>query len=345
MRFLGAQGPVSTAHAAERRDRRQVEITSELRLTVERGFRYLLRQQTAAGDFDDEFPVAINALAGIAFLSGGYTERLGPPRYTEALRRTTEAILRRQTDAGYFDDGESRMYGHGFATLFLAELYGTRGTEEEKRLETALRKAVRLIEMSQGRDGGWDYCPLEDCDGKSGGSDTSITVCQTMALRAARNLGIVVDAGVVRRAGKFVARAQNSDGGFRYRMENDLPYMFRTSLFPRSAAGVCIMYSLGDYNSSAVRRGFDYLEQEYRKSTYFPYYAHYYCAQAMLQAGGRRWREYFAFVRQQLISEQTREGGWRSHGTNRERENDNQATAMALIVLQLPYRFLPILER
>ena len=45
---------------------------------------------------------------------------------------------------------------------------------------------------------------------------------------------------------------------------------------------------------------------------------------------------------QQLDAEQQQaDGGWRANT----RENDTQATAMTLIVLQLPYRFLPILER
>ena len=324
---------------------RSPEITSELRLAIGRGLDYLVKKQTASGDIDSEYSVAVNALAGLAFLSSGHTYNSGPkPAYSRALRLTTEALLRRQRPSGYFDDGQSLMYGHGFATLYLAELFGTM-PDDDGRIQNALRSAIRLIERSQGRDGGWDYCPEGECQRSFGGSDTSITVCQTMALRAARNLGIAIDASVLKSARRFIERAQNDDGGFRYRFgpKSELPLgLLSGSQFPRSAAGVCILYSLGDYNSQRIRDGFRYIEKRYRSSNLFPYYGHYYCAQAMFQVGGRAWREYFTFIRAELLRIQKRDGSWRSKS---ERENSAQATAMALIVLQLPYRLLPIHER
>lgn len=327
------------ARAQTRGDRpMRGEITTESRLATKLGFKYLLdRRLRPSGDFDGEFPVAVNGLVGLAFLAGGYTERAGPPEYTAALRRCTDALLQRQNDAGYFEDGRSQMYGHGFATLYIAELYGM-GGDREKRLQDALRRAVRVIEQSQGRDGGWDYEPLGGR--RTGASDTSITVCQTMALRAARNLGITVDKGVVNAARRYIERAQNPDGGFRYRSEQTI-FRDDSSEFPRSAAGVCILYSLGEYNSRAIRRGFDYLKEHCWSPNLFPYYAQYYCAQAMFQAGGRYWRDYYPRMRDILIQEQLRDGSWEANA----RENDAQATAMALIILQLPHRLLPILER
>ena len=313
------------------------EINTESRLATQRGFKYLLGKLRPSGVFDSEFPVAVNGLVGLAFLAGGYTERSGPTAYTSALRRSTEALLTYQEPSGYFKDGRSRMYGHGFATLYLAELYGMLGSDE-KRLQDALRRALRVIERSQGKDGGWDYQPLGG--ERTGASDTSITVCQTMALRAARNLGIAVDKGVVNAARRYIEGAQNPDGGFRYRSE-ERTFFEDGSDFPRSAAGVCILYSLGEYNSEEIRRGFEYLRRNYWSGNRFPYYAQYYCAQAMFQAGGRYWKEYFPRMRDRFLREQHRDGGWRAG----RRENDVQATAMALILLQLPYRLLPIHER
>ncbi len=313
------------------------EITTESRLATKLGFEYLLRRRRVSGDFDSEFPVAVNALVGIAFLAGGVTEKSGPPSYTEALRHCTAALLARQDESGYFNDGRSQMYGHGFATLYIAELYGTSG-DGQTRLQDALRRAIRVIERSQGQDGGWDYEPLGHQ--RTGASDTSITVCQTMALRAARNLGIVVDTSVVNAARRYIQRAQNPDGGFRYRAMGGT-FRQESSEFPRSAAGVCILYSLGDYSSEAIRRGFEYLRENAWKINLFPYYAQYYCAQAMFQAGGRYWRDYYPRVRDLLIRRQRPDGSWQASA----RENDVQVTAMALIILQLPQRLLPIFER
>jgi hypothetical protein len=343
-----AVGGSALPEEAGRDDRRalQSEITAELRLGVSRGLQHLLSIQRASGDFDDVHPVAVNALVGLAFLSGGYTDRTGPAAYTEALKRGTAALLRRQNPSGYFEDGKSLMYGHGFATLYLAELYGASGSDDAA-VRRALEQAIRVIEGSQSDTGGWDYAPAAQfgsSSGSFGASDTSITVCQTMALRAARDLGIKVDERVVARARTYIGEAQNDDGGFNYRKHRLGRYPFgSSSAFPRSAAGVCILYSLGNYNSEKIKKGFDYLYENYRWpwSNKFPYYAQYYCSQAMFQAGGRYWAEYFPWARKALLEAQGSDGSWRAPP----QENHVQATAMALIVLQLPYRFLPIHER
>ena len=44
------------------------------------------------------------------------------------------------------------MYGHGFATLALAELYGQ---TRRRDLRDKLEKAVKLILSSQNEEGGW----------------------------------------------------------------------------------------------------------------------------------------------------------------------------------------------
>lgn len=322
------------------------EITPELRLGVSRGFEALLARMDRKGELDATYPVAANALGGLAFLAGGYTDTTGPLAYAQALKRITTALLAKQNAKGYFDDGQSLMYGHGFATLYLAELYGTSGSRNAE-LREALERAVRVIEGSQSRSGGWDYGPAPDIHrlrgSRHGASDTSITVCQTMALRAARGLGIRVEETVIARARTYITEAQNGDGGFSYRNQLGSKYFRDSSAFPRSAAGVCILYSLGSYDTDAIRRGFDYVNRNYRWpwSNKFPYYAHYYCAQAMFQAGGSYWTEYFTWVRDRLLERQKPDGSWHAALL----ENDAQATAMSLIILQLPYRFLPIHER
>ena len=162
---------------------------------------------------------------GLAFLAGGYTDQAGPAEFTEALKQITAKLLGYQNEAGYFDDGnKSRMYGHGFATLFLAELYGM-SLERDQDIRGNLRRAIDVIEKSQSSEGGWDYHPAlqfhrdlplsREPPTLHAYSDTSITVCQTMALRAARNLGLEVSEAVVARAQKYITSAQNPDGGFR----------------------------------------------------------------------------------------------------------------------------------
>ena len=48
------------------------------------------------------------------------------------------------------------MYGHGFATTFLAECYGMSPRAD---LREKLSKAVKLIVNTQNKEGGWRYFP------------------------------------------------------------------------------------------------------------------------------------------------------------------------------------------
>ena len=333
--------------------RRFPELTSELRYSVLRALNYLVSHQKRTNSFlSDRYPVAENALVGLAFLTGGYTEKEGGKDYAKSIQKCTTTLLSLQNRQGYFRDRHSRMYGHGFATLFLAELYGMSG-ERSAQVRNALKRAIHVIEKSQSKEGGWDYEPGVRFGGEPPtSSDTSITVCQTMALRAAKNLGLEIDLRVIQRAKSYILKAQNSDGGFSYR--TGIRYARGESGFPRSAAGVCILYNLGQHSRpevrQALRRGVRYLEKHYTDlSNPFAYYAQYYCSQAMFQVGGRHWREYFPWIRGVLLREQEDDGSWRAghpaFSILSMETNKAQTTAMALIVLQLPYRYLPIHER
>src|SRR5262245_7124995 len=70
-----------------------LEITPALRLSIDRGFDYLKRNQMTSGSFagSEGFTVAVNALVGLAFLAGGYTDKEGP--YTETVRLCTRCLL------------------------------------------------------------------------------------------------------------------------------------------------------------------------------------------------------------------------------------------------------------
>ena len=102
------------------------------------------------------------------------------------------------------------MYGHGFATMFLAECYGMSPRPE---LREKLAKAVKIIVNSQNKEGGWRYQPVR------ADADISVTVCEIMALRAARNAGLFVPNETIDRAIDYVKRSQNADGGFMYMIQ------------------------------------------------------------------------------------------------------------------------------
>src|SRR5262249_38053787 len=133
------------------------------------------------------------------------------------------------------------MYGHGFGTLFLAEVHGmVHDRELRDRLRDTLKRAVKLVVDYQNREGGWRYKP-GDPD-----ADVSVTICQIMALRAARNAGYYVPKSTVDRCIAYVKRCQNKDGGFRYQQQSGV------SQFARSAAGVVALQCAGVYKGAEI---------------------------------------------------------------------------------------------
>jgi hypothetical protein len=136
-----------------------------------------------------------------------------------------------------------------------------------------------------------------------------------------------------------VKHCQNRDGGFVYMLSGG-----GESAFPRSAAAVVALNSAGIYGGTEVTRGLDYLTQfrpeqgVTRREEYFEY-GHYYAVQAMWQAGGERWARWYPAIRDALIARQGPDGSWTSaYGSE-------YATAMCLIVLQMPENQLPIFQR
>ncbi|HNR99555.1 MAG TPA: terpene cyclase/mutase family protein [Planctomycetota bacterium] len=313
---------------------------SEIELSSARGLAALAARQDADGAYATVYQVAGQGLAGLAFLACGHTPKQGP--HAPRLRLGLKRLLSYQDDNGYFNDGKSSMYGHGFATLYLAEVLGMWGEpREELQLREALKKAVGLIERAQNSRGGWDYSP-----DPGGIADCSITVCQTMALRAARNIGLAIDARVVAAAFRYIRAAQTEDGGFRYRLGG--PSIHRQVTIGCSAAGVCILNGLGEYDTDSVRRGVDFVKKHcsggFSSLTLMPgiqspfYYTHYYASQALFRTRGRAWDDYFDYIAPELIRRQRQDGSW----TEREGGGDIPATAMAVFILNVPRALLPI---
>ncbi|MEM1165650.1 MAG: prenyltransferase/squalene oxidase repeat-containing protein [Planctomycetota bacterium] len=316
------------------------EFTPALTSTVDRGLAALVAMQEVDGSWTSGRygkNVAVVSLACLALMADGNLPGRGP--YGDAVEAGLRWILDQQTETGLIAAQTSHgpMYGHGFATLFLGEVYGMAGTvpgdPDERRLHDALIRATRLILGSQNRDGGWRYNPVPN------DADVSVTICQVMALRSVRNAGLEVPADAIDRAVDYVRRCQNPDGGFRYQLNNG------PSAWPRTAAGVAALFYAGVYEGDDIENGLDYLidtalpgGRRPSRSHYF--YGHYYAAQAMVLAGGQRWAQWWPAIRAELIRDQNVNGGWDDQVVG-----EAYGTAMALIVLQMPKRYLPIFQR
>jgi hypothetical protein len=308
------------------------EITPELDKAVARGLDWLAKRQAPNGSFSGGgADSAITALSAIAFMADGNLPGRG--KYGDVVQRALDFILSQSQPNGILaaSGSNGNMYAHGFATLFLAEVYGMTGDENVKE---KLQKAIFLIHTAQNAQGGWRYTP-QPID-----ADVSVTICQVMALRAARDAGIKVEKATIDRAIDYVKKCQNDDGGFSYMLGQG------GSMFPRSAAGVATLFYAGVYEGPEVTRGLKYVEEFTpgkngggrggEASTHY-FYGQYYAVQSMFLAGGEHWAKWFPAIREELLGTQTNDGHWSGDSPT-----DEYCTAMALIVLQMPKRYLPV---
>jgi squalene cyclase len=317
-----------------------VEITSPLidqptQQSIRTGLDFLAARQNEDGSFGGNGysrNVGIGGLAGMAFMSSGSMPDRGP--HGRHVTRCVDYVLTNTNDRGFISTpgggSHGPMYGHGFATLFLAEVYGTSPVMD---VRDKLSAAVKLIVDTQNEEGGWRYQP------RRSEADLSVTICQVMALRAAKNAGIYVPTETIDKCIEYVKRSQNPDGGFMYMLSQP-----GASRFPRSAAGIVALYSAGIYKGDEIEKGLAYVRQftpqdnKVRDEGHF-FYGHYYAVQAMWHAGGEYWNEWYPAIKQTLISRQRDDGAWFNSSGN------EYATAMACLILQMPNSHLPIFQK
>jgi len=325
---------------------------------IEMGLNYLEKTQRGNGQWLNtagygSYPVVMTSLASLAMMAGGSTPETGP--YCRSVSKALDYVMniaegnmakRKDKQAMIGGDNEGRsMYGHGFGMLFLAQCYGMENSmkpDRAKRLKKVLDGAVLLTANSQSKKGGWIYTP----DGRD--DEGSVTVTQLQALRACRNAGIKVPKKVIEDSVAYLKLCQNADGGISYSARS------RGSSRPAlSAAGIACFYSAGLYDrktggkgpeAQMVERLVKYcrgkIGVENTSGHYF--YTHFYYAQAMFQRGGAEWKRYFPQIVRKFCSNQMQssDGNWASDGVG-----EVYGTAMACLILQLPYGYLPIMQR
>jgi hypothetical protein len=117
------------------------------------------------------------------------------------------------------------------------------------------------------------------------------------------------------------------------------------SLWPRSAAGVASLYYAGIYQDQAIDNGLKYLldtampNNPGRMEPHY-WYGQYYLAQSMYLAGGTHWATWWPLARAELLDRQLAAGTWLDSSFG-----PAYGTSMALIVLQMPKRYLPIFQK
>lgn len=325
-------------------------ITAKADQSIQRGLGYLATHRERDGSFGTgnqyRANVAVTSLAAMAFMSAGYQPNRG--QYGKAITAALRFVLGKENVGGRHPGflhnpaypSHGPMYGHGFASLFLGEVYGMvhdRGLREEVREK--LHRAVKLILSAQKKsdEHAWRYTP------ESRDADLSVTICQIMALRSARNAGVFVPKSAVDECTKYVKACQDRmEGYFRY-MKQGAGAGDRQG-FARTAAGVCALNAAGIYKGPEVEKGLEFLLKNkpgfgHGRPDIHYFYGHYYAVQAMWTAGGNYWTEWYPAIREELLARQDLDGSWLDSLCR------HYGTAMACIILQVPNNYLPILQK
>lgn len=334
---------VSLLHAAEpvaSPARLPPGVTPEVKESIDRGLAFLARTQDRQGFWTNrgnygEYPVAMTGLAGLALLMDGNTTTQG--RYAPQVDRAVNYLMRCVTSTGLIgrNEMESRpMYGHGFSMLFLSQLVGvTEDDDKARELQEILGDAVQLTGRAQSRLGGWIYTP------DSGGDEGSVTITQVQALRSCRNMGIAVPKQVIDKSMEYLAISQNSDGGIRYTASQQ----GGPSRVPISAAALMCWYNAGEYDNPRAKKALEFCKEKLRPNLRehgHDFYAHLYWAQALYVSSDPDWASYYEKRKEYLLVQQLPDGAWVGDGVG-----DVYGTAIALIILQLPYNTLPIMQK
>jgi hypothetical protein len=329
---------IPACHAQDGQRVNVARLTPETRNAITKGLEYLAKDgvQNVDGSWgDNRNSVAETSLSLMAFMLKGYVPGRG--RYGKLMNNGIAYLLdlgKKQRGFIGTTSNHAGMYEHGLAVLALSEAWGQ---SKNPRIRTALSRAVKIILSAQARqdtanNGGWRY------NTEPGDADLSMTVMQLVALNSAHEAGIAVPGKTIDRAKDYVLRCQDKvSGGFKYMPHSGEPG------FARTAAGVMSLIMCGQRNHKATKRGIAFLkaypERKFEKN--FPrfHYSHYYAIQGMYQAGEAEFQVWYPRIRNTILEKQETDGSWRgAHG-------QAYGTSISILVLGVPYRYLPIYQR
>lgn len=309
-------------------------LSPEVRASITKGLEYLAKEgvQKADGSWGGgSSDVAETSLSLMAFMLKGYVPGRGG-RYSLVMDNAIAYLVNKGRDQRGFlgtPNNQAGMYEHGLAVLALSEAWGQ---SKNPAIGPTLRAGVDIILRAQNNAGGWRYTP-EPAD-----ADLSMTVMQLVALNSARESGIQVPDVTMEKATKYVISCQDeSSGGFRYMPGNS------ESGFARTAAGVMSLIMTGARNHKATQRGLAFLkaypDKKFDKDYPRFHYAHYYAIQAMYQAGEADFQAWYPKIAATVLAKQEADGGWSGEA------GKAYGTAISILILGVPYRYLPIYQR
>jgi len=330
----------------------------------QRAVEFLMASQDGSGAINDAdkrhaYNNPMTALSVMALAAIG-NQPSDTTREGECMRRALQFLVRPATDRssdaagfpGYLGgDDSSRMYGHGITALALTEMLGMGIDKAQDRLiREKTQRAIDLTLRSQRVrkfdhrfTGGWRYTP------ESGDADLSVSVWHLMALRSAKNAGILVPKESIDLAVGYLRRSYESRrdaAGRPTDMKSGFAYTpGQGPTFAMVAAGLLAMQICGQYDAPEVIGAANWLrEHPLTYSDRWFFYGIYYYAQGMHKRGG----DFADLARRKteslLLPKQEANGAWIAEDGQERGCGRVYCTALAVLSLSVKYHFLPIYQ-
>ena len=323
----------TTAYADEGRNKTNTaKLYPGADKAIDKGLAYLQKVQKEDGSWGNKAPTAATSVCIMAFMLKGHVPGRG--KYGRTMERGIDWLVKHgQSQRGYLGtpNNHAGMYEHGLAILALSEAWGQ---SKNPKLRDTLRRAVDVTLRAQNDKGGWRYSP-EPKD-----ADLSMTVMHCVALNSAKESGIAVPDKTIEKAAEYVLTCQvKANGGFAYTAQTNRGGSGQEG-FARTAAGVMSLIMCGKRKDNTTQRGLAFLKSypdnkyDYKFSRF--HYAHYYAIQAMYQTGDKNFNAWYPKVSQSILKAQTQDGAW---------DRSAFKTSMCILIIGVPYRYLPIYQR
>ena len=315
-----------------------VKVDAQTEKVIHGALEYLASNQTPNGAWfgidnrEKQYPIAMTAYTLMAFLAAGHLP--GEGEFGDNVARGTKYLIDSVDDEGLIGDTGSGqyMYFHGIATIALAEIYGQ---TQDDSLRQKLDRLVKVIISSQNGEGGWRYKPYV------ADADISVTVLQVVALRAAKNGGLKVPQKTIDDAVGYVRSCYvQGDGGFSYQPNKD-------SGFARTAAAIYSLQVCGQYDDPKVKTGSKYLFDKFSGNERYFTYGNFYAAPAQYMIGGKTWSDWYAKIKEHLLSEVKTLGGGKNFWESGHNGSPGPlwTTAVNAMILAMPYHYIPLYQR
>src|SRR5262245_3057095 len=305
---------------------------------VRSALKWLASKQSPNGswglsDEEQRHPTAMTGYVFMAFQAAGQLP--GEGEFGKNVTAGMQYLLDSTAGDGLMgnrNDGQY-MYGHGVASIALAELYGqTRSPAMRPKLE----RVIKVIVASQNSEGGWRYRPI------ARDADISVTVLQVVALRAAKNAGLDVPQATLDNAVKYVKKCFHApSGGFGYQPS-------REPGFARTAAAIYSLQVCGLYDDEMVKRGSEYLIKNNKDRDQWFTYGNFYAAPAQYMVGGETWRTYYNETKDLLLKNVSNKGDlyfWEPKLDQGRPVGQVYCTAVYTKILAMPYHYIPLYQR